>query len=118
ATLYLDTFKTDNTLQLETRVVKPVKKITGNLTLQGLPVNAYIQIFGLEKIGRSDAQGSFTLTDLPEGKCEEGECTYRLRITSVQPDGSVVQIDYNLEIENEGGTIDIELETGGNDNDD
>jgi len=115
ATLYLDTFKTRDTLQLETRVVKPVKQITGGLTLNGLPVNAYVQIYGLEKVGRSDSTGQFTITDLPEGKCEEGECTYRLRITTVQSNGLTVGIDYKLEIEKENGVLQIELESGNDD---
>jgi hypothetical protein len=105
-------------MKLETRVVKPVKKISGGITINKLPVNAYVRIYGLEKVGKTDSTGQFIITDLPEGKCEDGECSYRLLITSMRTDGSVVSVEKKLEIESEGDTMDIELEGTGPDTDD
>jgi hypothetical protein len=118
ATLYLNSFLKNDTLKLETRVVKPVKKISGGITINKLPVNAYVRIYGLEKVGKTDSTGQFIITDLPEGKCEDGECSYRLLITSMRTDGSVVSVEKKLEIESEGDTMDIELEGTGPDTDD
>jgi hypothetical protein len=102
-------------LKLETRIVKPVTKITGGLKLNGLPAYAYIQIYGLEKVGRTDSTGHFTITDLPEGKCDHEECSYRLLITTIQKDGSVLTVGKTLQIEKEGNSFDIELEGDGGD---
>jgi hypothetical protein len=101
-------------LKLATRVVNPVASIIGEIIITGLPVSAYVQIYGLERLGRTDASGSFTFTDLPVGKCEEGECEYKLRILVPKATGGIKSIDYELEVES-GGKVSIEIEDSNGD---
>ncbi len=109
ATLYKFSFKQDS-LVLATRIVKPAVKVYGKITLTGLPANAYVQVYGLEKLSRTDSTGAFEIKDLPEGECEQNECEYKLRILSPQPNGSVKSLDYELEINSGSDTTIARIE--------
>jgi hypothetical protein len=116
-TLYRTTVATGNTNQLETRVVTPVTKIKGTIVLSGLPQNAYVQVYGLERLGRTDADGNFEIRDLPLGKCEYLECEYKLRIFAPQAGGGIKAVETELEIKSDPNgnilSIDLDLENGG-----
>jgi hypothetical protein len=87
-----------DTIRLSTRVVKPVKELKGSIILFGLPQNAYIQVYGLERIARTDSLGKFEISQLPIGESEKGECEYKLRVIVPQKDGSF-KIYENCELE-------------------
>lgn len=110
-----DTF--DTIVHLSTRIVKPVKIIKGSIVLSGLAQNAYIQFFGLEKIGRTDSMGRFEITNLPAGECEEGECEYKLRILVPQINGGFKKYNSELEIKTDstGNIKNVNLELGDKD---
>ncbi len=112
-TIYKITFTGGNrndTIVLPTRVVGPVKKIQGSIILSGLPQNAYIQIYGIERIGRSDSTGKFEITDLPVGQCKDDECRYKLRVMVLQSNNQVKIYDYKLEIETDKNKNVVEVE--------
>lgn len=114
-TLYkvlIDTMKND-TVRLETRIVQPDVKVNGTIVLSGLPQNAYIQIYGLERLGRTDSSGKFEFSDLPVGRCEVNECEYKLRVFTRLSNGTYTSTDYELELTSDstGKVIRIELES-------
>lgn len=102
--------KTIDTIFLPTRVVEPVKKVQGSIILSGLPQNAYIQIYGIERFGRSDSTGKFEITDLPIGQCDDDECKYKLRVTVLQANNQLKTYYYKLEIETDKSKNIIEVE--------
>jgi hypothetical protein len=65
---------------LPLRVVTPVKILIGKVIVSGMPKNAYVLIYGLERVGKTDSHGRFMITDLPIGECDKGECKYKLLI--------------------------------------
>ena len=101
-----------DTVKLETRTLQRVIKIDGTIVLSGLPQNAYIQIYGLERLGRTDSLGNFEFSDLPVGDCEDNECEYELRAFVLLNDGSYKSTDYELELKSDttGNIIHVELE--------
>jgi hypothetical protein len=110
-TLYrIDSFVAD-TLRLPDRMATPMTTIKGSIRLSGLPSNAYIQIYGLDKIGKTDSLGRFEITELPAGDCEEGECEYGLRITIPLASGGFAIKSAELELSNAvNGVVTVELE--------
>lgn len=115
-TLYQIYHSEKSVQELETRVLTPLTTLTGNIVIAGLPQNAWIQIYGLEKLGKTDETGRFVITELPLGDCEHNECEYLLRITTEQ-NGTITTTDYELEIEwnGDGIIVEIELEMEGSD---
>jgi hypothetical protein len=113
-TLYKTIASISDTLQLGTRVVHPVTKISGSILLSGLPHNAYVQIYGLERLGRTDSTGHFEIQELPLGECEHGECEYKLRIFAPQATGGIKVVETELEVNSDpnGNVLSIELEFG------
>ncbi len=102
----------EDTFYLSTETVKPLKTIKGTLTLQGLPQNAYVLIYGMERYAKTDSIGMFTITDLPVGNCEDAKCDYDLEVLDVQADGTITPFKYELEIlrNNAERIIYVELE--------
>jgi hypothetical protein len=96
-TLYIVN-KDTSTLELESRIIAPVKHIEGTIIISGLPGNALIQVYGIERVTRSNPAGKFELNDLPVGKCKKNECEYKLKVTIPQKDGSVKVYNSELEI--------------------
>jgi hypothetical protein len=90
-----------------TRIVLPVAKINGTVTVSGLPANAYVQIYGLERLCRTDSAGRFEINDLPVGKCEEGECEYRVRFLIPGAGGGYTVRESELEL-SAGGTVTLD----------
>jgi len=90
--------KDTSTVQLEPRIIAPVKHIEGTIIISSLPSNALIQVYGIERVTRSNPAGKFELNDLPVGKCEENECEYKLKVTIPQKDGTVKIYKSELEI--------------------
>jgi hypothetical protein len=111
-TLYKFSLDSTDTARLETRIVTLMPRVVGAIKLFGLPQNAYVQIYGLERIGRTDSLGSFEIDELPVGKCEEKECEYTLHVLARQPDGSFKASIYELELTPDisGNVIHVELE--------
>jgi hypothetical protein len=101
-----------DTVKLETRTLQPDIKINGTIVLSGLPQNAYIQIYGLERLGRTDSLGKFEFSDLPVGRCEDNECEYKLRAFALLKDGSYKSTDYELELKSDttGNVVHVDLE--------
>lgn len=111
ATLFKCDLSLKDTVVFEPRALEPVVPISGEITLSGLPRNSYILIYGLERVGRSDAQGRFTITDLPVGECEENECEYEMRAIVPNADGTTTTIPYELEIERDmNGNVKLPIE--------
>lgn len=115
ATLFKCNLATKDTVILSPRIIEPVVSISGEVVLAGLPRNAYILIKGLERVGRSDSQGRFTITDLPVSECEEdegeNECEYSLRAIVPNADGTTTTIPYELEIERDmNGNVKLPIE--------
>jgi hypothetical protein len=101
-----------DTVRLSTRVVEPVKEIKGTI-LTGFPKNAYIQIYGIERISKTDSLGRFELIDLPFGECERGECEYKLRILIPLINGTFKvynNVELEIQIDSNGNIKDVELE--------
>jgi|GEM_PF-1456538 len=120
-TLYIVDYDSSNmpdSMNLETRIIQPVKELEGTITISGLPRSAYIQVYGLERIAKSNASGNFELDDLPVGHCEENECEYKLRVTIPQGDGTVKTYDSELEIEYDINNNIIKVEFELEDNED
>jgi hypothetical protein len=90
--------KDTSTVELEPRIIAPVKKIEGTIIISSLPGNALIQVYGIERVTRSNPAGKFELNDLPVGKCERNECEYKLKVTIPQKDGTVKIYNSELEI--------------------
>jgi hypothetical protein len=113
-TLYRATLAAGNSDQLETRVVTPVNKIKGTVVLSGLPQNAYVQVYGMERLERTDAMGNFEIKDLPIGKCEQLECEYKLHIFAPLAGGGIKAVDAELEVNSDpnGNVLSVELEYG------
>ena len=82
----------------------------------GLPQNAWVQMYGIEKLGKTDQAGRFVINELPLGDCEHNECEFILRILIVR-NGTVTAEDYQLEIEwnSAGDIVEVELELGEDD---
>jgi hypothetical protein len=107
--LSLDT--TSDTIHLPTKVVRPVKNINGTIVLNDLPQNAYIQFYGVERVGRADSNGVFKIEQLPPPvDCEKNECKYRLKITVVKRDNSVEVYKSELEVKFDSNQNVIEVE--------
>jgi hypothetical protein len=102
----------EDTFYLSTETVKPLKTIKGTLTLQGLPQNAYVLIYGMERYAKTDSVGKFTIANLPVGNCEDAKCEYDLEVLDIQADGTIKPFEYELEIlrDNAERIIYIELE--------
>jgi len=83
---------------IASRIIAPVKHIEGTIIISSLPSNALIQVYGIERVTRSNPAGKFELNDLPVGKCEENECEYKLKVTIPQKDGTVKIYKSELEI--------------------
>jgi hypothetical protein len=98
-TLFRVTVPTADTVSLPVRIVSPVKVLAGKIIVSGMPKNAYVLIYGLERVGKTDSQGRFEITELPVGNCDEGECEYKLRIIIPTGTGAIKSIDTELEIE-------------------
>jgi len=98
---------------LPSRIVSPVARVLGEIIVQGLPANAWVQVYGTEITSKTDALGKFEIPVLPVGKCEENECEYTLKVV-VTKDGVPVVYDYEMEVEwKAGGTfVEVELESG------
>jgi hypothetical protein len=101
-----------DTVVLGTKIVEQLKDIHGSILLHGLPQNAYVQVYGLERVGRTDSLGRFEIKNLPPGDCENDKCEYELHVLVVQKDGTIVHQDYELEIlwNTSGRVIQVELE--------
>jgi hypothetical protein len=98
-TLFRVTVPTADTITLPARIVSPVKVLAGKIIVSGMPKNAYVLIYGLERVDKTDSIGRFEITDLPIGDCEAGECEYKLRIIIPDGTGAITSIDSELEIE-------------------
>lgn len=111
-TLYKSGHAINDTIKLGTHVVKPVTRISGTIVLSGLPQNAYVQIYGLERLGRTDTAGWFEINELPIGECEHGECEYKLRFFAPLATGGVKVVETELEIKADpnGNVLSIEME--------
>ncbi|MDD5674085.1 MAG: hypothetical protein PHC61_07980 [Chitinivibrionales bacterium] len=111
-TWYKFGFDSTDTARLLTRIVAPMPRFVGSVKLAGLPQNAYIQIYGLERIGRTDSLGNFIITELPVGKCEQRECEYVLHVLARQPDGSLKASIYEMELSAglNGNVVHMDLE--------
>jgi hypothetical protein len=111
-TLYKVDIPRIDTVRLATRTVTPLKILQGTITVGGLPKNAYVLLFGLERVDRADSTGKFVITDLPLGNCEFGECEYRCRVIFTDTTGMVQVVDTELEIEFDplGNIREVELE--------
>jgi hypothetical protein len=107
ATLYKLSIIKNDTVRLTTRAVNPVAALSGTITIPGLPANAYIQIYGLERIGRTDSQGRYAINDLPVGKCEENECDYKIRILIPNAGGGFTVKESELEV-TAGGRVTLD----------
>jgi hypothetical protein len=95
--LSIDT--TSDTIHLPARVVRPVKNIKGTIVLSSLPKNAYVQFYGVERVGRADSNGVFIIEHLPPPvDCEKNECEYKLKITVIMRDNSVKVYESELEV--------------------
>jgi len=100
-TLYIldyDTVINHDTVRLSTHIVEPLKKIQGTIILYGLPQNAYVMIYGLERVDKTDSLGKFILENLPVGDCEDTVCEYELKVLVPQIDGTLSPYKYELEI--------------------
>ncbi len=109
--LSLDT--TSDTVRLPSKIVSPVKDIKGTIVLNGLPRNAYIQFYGVERVGRADSNGIFKIEQLPPpADCEKNECEYKLRVTVIMKDKSVKVYESELEVrfDTNQNIIDVEFE--------
>ena len=115
-TLYRLYHSDDSLDELESRVLTPLKTITGDIIISGLPQNAWVQMYGIEKLGKTDQAGRFVINELPLGDCEHNECEFILRILIVR-NGTVTADDYQLEIEwnSAGDIVEVELELGEDD---
>jgi hypothetical protein len=102
----------EDTFYLSTETVKPLKQIKGTLVLHGLPQNAYVLMYGMERVAKTDSIGRFTITDLPVGNCEETKCEYDLMVLVTEIDGTLTPFEYELEIlrDNTERIIYVELE--------
>lgn len=88
-----------DTVRLMPRIVRQTKILNGTIVLNGLPGNAYVQFYGLERVGRTDSKGSFKIEQLPPPvECERNECEYKVKITVILSDKSVKVYNSELEI--------------------
>ena len=112
-TLYRIYHSGNGTDELDPRVLTPLKTLTGDIVISGLPQNAWVQMYGIEKLGKTDELGQFTITELPLGDCEDNECEFKLRIL-IEQNGTVTATDYQLDIEwnTSGNIVEVELELG------
>ena len=110
-TLYRCNIQDTETVALENRILEPLTTLSGAIKLSGLPEYGWVQIYGIEALGKIDGNGDFTIDHLPIGDCSHHECEYKLRIL-IDSSGVVVAKDYELELEwNTSGTlIEIEIE--------
>jgi hypothetical protein len=102
-----------DTIWLPPRTMQPLKNLKGSIILNGLPRNAYIQIYGLERTGRADSNGSFRIEQLPPPvDCEGFECEYKLRITVLMHENAVQVYNSELEVhfDSNQNIIDVEFE--------
>lgn len=88
-----------DTVVLNARVERQLKILNGTIVLNGLPRNAYVQFYGLERVGRTDANGSFKIEQLPPPVEYEGnEYEYKVKITVILSDHSVKVYNSELEV--------------------
>jgi hypothetical protein len=114
-TLYIldfDTITGQDTVFLSTHMIEPLKEIRGRIVLFGLPQNAYVLVYGLERMSKTDDIGRFVITDLPVGDCDENECEYKLMVFVRDTNKKLIPHEYELEIERTltDSIIRIELE--------
>jgi hypothetical protein len=105
-TLYKLSITTNDTV-LPTRIVAPDATLSGTITVSGLPANAYIQIYGLERIGRTDSKGQYEIPNLPVGNCSENECEYKVRILIPKIGGGYTIKESEIEV-TAGGTAKLD----------
>jgi hypothetical protein len=110
-TLYRCNIQDTETVALENRILEPLTTLSGAIKLSGLPEYGWVQIYGIEALGKIDGNGDFTIDHLPIGDCSHHECEYKLRIL-IDSSGVVVAKDYELELEwdSSGTLVEIELE--------
>lgn len=102
-----------DTVRLPQIVVRPVKEINGTIVINGLPQNAYVQIYGMERVGRTDSTGRFEIQQLPVPHyCERNECEYKVKISVIQCNNTVKIFNSELkaEIDNNQNVIKVEFE--------
>jgi hypothetical protein len=102
ATLYKLSIATMDSVILTTRTVAPVAALSGTITMSGLPANAYIQIYGLERIGKTDSAGRYEIPNLPVGNCSENECEYKVRILIPKIGGGYTIKESEIEVTSGG----------------
>jgi hypothetical protein len=105
-TLYKLSITTNDSV-LPTRIVAPDATLSGTITVSGLPANAYIQIYGLERIGRTDSKGQYEIPNLPVGNCSENECEYKVRILIPKIGGGYTIKESEIEV-TAGGTAKLD----------
>lgn len=107
-----DTTQEHDTIFLGTHIMEPLKELQGRIVLFGLPQNAYVLIYGLERICKTDSLGQFVITDLPVGDCEDNECEYKMMVFAPDINMNLIPHEYELEIEHDtaDSIIRIELE--------
>jgi hypothetical protein len=112
----------DKDTVLATRAVGPTKTIDGTVKFSGVPENAYILIYGMERVAKTDANGKFDITGLPAGKCEEGECEYKILVIIPLAGGGTKTVQSEMEVEFDGTgnivTVEVELDDDDDENDD
>ncbi|MBN1758550.1 MAG: hypothetical protein JW863_09545 [Chitinispirillaceae bacterium] len=115
-TLYRLYHSEDSLDKLESRVLTSLKTITGDIIISGLSQNAWVHMYGIEKLGKTDQTGRFVINELPLGNCGHNECEFVLSILIVR-NGIVTADDYQLEIEwnSAGDIVEVELELGEDD---
>ncbi len=118
-TLYRCDIQDTETITLEKRILEPLTKLSGAITLSGLPENGWVQIYGIEAIGKIDGNGDFTIDHLPIGDCSHNECEYKLRIL-IDSSGVIIAKDYELELEwdSSGTLVEVEIEADDEHDDD
>jgi hypothetical protein len=107
ATLYRFAIATMDSVVLTTRTVAPVAALSGTISVSGLPANAYIQIYGLERIGKTDSAGRYEIPNLPVGNCSENECEYKVRILIPNPGGGFTIKESEIEV-TAGGKVQLD----------
>ena len=92
--------------KLEPATLTAVGSLTGRVSLGQVPVaNAYVRIFGMDRVARSDANGRFVFPDIPEGVF--GVSVSHLRpygyVASVTLGGVLIEAGVNRDL----GSVDI-----------
>jgi len=98
ATIFKVSVSASDSILLATRTVAPVATLSGTISLSDLPANAYIQIYGLERIGKTDSVGNYKIPNLPVGNCSEHECEYKIRILVPNSAGGYTAKESEIEV--------------------